>query len=632
MCRLIIVHLFCFIFCKHSFSQTGERINQAVNDSIAQYFRYNPDTSVVTTHETVINGKQIIYNATAGTLPVVNEFGKKVAGVFYTYYERTGLKDRSMRPVIFFFNGGPSSCSVLLHLGYAGPQVTNLDDEGYPVQPFGTHTNEYSVLDVADLVFVDPVETGYSRILDKYTPNDMRFFSSKGEANYLSKWIETFLNRHNRWSSPKYLVGESYGAVRVADLSERLSEDYGIYVNGVVLVSSAISVEKSIDNEIKCALNLSDFTRIAWENKLLHQGLQEKDADSVIRDAKRFSVYTLLPALIKIGFLNDAQRLKLADSISWYTSIPANIVLQKNLQIDSAAFVHSVSQNGIMSGAQVSMGKADPTVPHVVVHEALDASYYMAITRFYNLFEGVKKYQPASEWINEAESFIVNDLIPAAFSGNLLSEAKKEQLVIRLAHFTGLCQNDAEVYLQSIFAGNFSTSFFWQKLFSGKELYLGGLDGRYRSLYPGLNPTDAAINQSFTPAINSYLQNNLKYKSDLNYVITKSFVTYYPFSNNWTFNTFGESAQSLQRAMASNPFMQILFQTGIYDPSNSNLSKMMQMWQLDPGGKLKDRIHFKLYNAGHMMYVRRQDRKAVNDDLRLFILNSIPKKGYSARY
>ena len=125
------------------------------------------DSSVVTEHETKILGKRVKYSATTGTQPVWNIKDEAVATLFYTYYQRTDVKENTERPLIISFNGGPGSASVWMHVAYTGPRILNIDDEGYPVQPYGIQTNSYSILDVADIVFVNPVNTGYSRVLPK---------------------------------------------------------------------------------------------------------------------------------------------------------------------------------------------------------------------------------------------------------------------------------------------------------------------------------------------------------------------------------------------------------------------------------------------------------------------------------
>jgi len=180
------------------------------------------DSSVVTEHETKILGKRVKYSATTGTQPVWNSKDEAVATLFYTYYQRTDVKENTKRPLIISFNGGPGSASVWMHVAYTGPRILNIDEEGYPVQPYGIQTNPYSILDVADIVFVNPVNTGYSRVLPKadgsmpsQDEQQKMFFGVNADISYLADWVNTFVTRNNRWRSPKYLIGESYGTTRV---------------------------------------------------------------------------------------------------------------------------------------------------------------------------------------------------------------------------------------------------------------------------------------------------------------------------------------------------------------------------------------------------------------------------------
>src|SRR5690606_29777982 len=178
----------------------------------------DPDMTVVTESSVTIKGQRVPYKAVAGTQPVWDDYGKIIASCFYTYYERTDVKDQSRRPLVFSFNGGPGSASVWMHLAYTGPKILNIDDEGYPVQPYGYKDNPYSILDVADIIFIDPVNTGFSRIIDSSTPRST-FFGVNADVRYLAEWLNTFVSRVNRWASPKYLIGESYGTNRVSGLA-----------------------------------------------------------------------------------------------------------------------------------------------------------------------------------------------------------------------------------------------------------------------------------------------------------------------------------------------------------------------------------------------------------------------------
>ena len=183
---------------------------------------FAPDETVVTSHTTTIKGQKILMTATTGTMPVWDADGKAIAGLFYTYYERSDVKDRSTRPLIISFNGGPGTAAVWMQIGYLGPHLLNVDDEGYPVQPYGIKENPFSLVDVADIVFVNPVNTGYSRPLIAKEAQAAAFFGVTADIKYLADWINTFVTRNNRWASPKYLIGESYGTTRVSGLALQL--------------------------------------------------------------------------------------------------------------------------------------------------------------------------------------------------------------------------------------------------------------------------------------------------------------------------------------------------------------------------------------------------------------------------
>src|SRR6056300_1969230 len=200
------------------------------------------DTLVITNHTTKIKGETVAYQAQTGTQPVWNAEGKPIATLFYTYYKRTDSKNEAERPLLFSFNGGPGSASVWMHVAYTGPKILNIDDEGYPVQPYGFKSNPYSIIDVADIVFVNPVNTGYSRMIsdkDGKMPEKSTFFGINADIKYLAEWINTFVTRNKRWESPKYIIGESYGGTRVMGLSNELQSAQWMYLNGVIMVSPA---------------------------------------------------------------------------------------------------------------------------------------------------------------------------------------------------------------------------------------------------------------------------------------------------------------------------------------------------------------------------------------------------------
>ena len=276
------------------------------NDKDLPNLVFNPDMAVTTDHETTIKGLRVLYKATAGTMPVWDEDGKCIAGLFYTYYERSDIKDRSSRPLVISFNGGPGSASVWMQIAYTGPRLLNIDDEGYPVQPYGIKENPNSILDVADIVFVNPVNTAYSRAINKDNAAKT-FFGVNEDIKYLAGWISTFVTRNNRWASPKYLIGESYGTTRVSGLALELQNAQWMYLNGVVLVSpTELGIERN--GPVDAALRLPYFAATAWFHKALAADLLKKDLTEMLPEVEDFTINELIPAISRGGFLPEDKR------------------------------------------------------------------------------------------------------------------------------------------------------------------------------------------------------------------------------------------------------------------------------------------------------------------------------------
>ena len=280
----------------------------ALQLSIGQDRKLPIDTTITTQHSVTINGTPINYTATVGTQPVWDEMGKPTASLHYTYYTRNNVKDRASRPLLISFNGGPGSGSVWMHLAYTGPRVLKIDDEGYPVQPYGVKHNPYSVLDVTDIVYVNPANTGYSRTIPE-TGKEVdreKFFGINADIKYLAEWLNTFVTRNNRWRSPKYIVGESYGGTRVMGLSLALQNQQWMYLNGVIMVSPADYKVYSSGGAVDKALALPYYTAAAWHHKALPAELQNKDLLEILPESEEYTVNTLIPAIAKGGFISRA--------------------------------------------------------------------------------------------------------------------------------------------------------------------------------------------------------------------------------------------------------------------------------------------------------------------------------------
>src|SRR5690606_33136637 len=201
--------------------------------------------------------------------------------------------------------------------------------EGNPVQPYGFKQNPYSILDVADIIFVNPVNTGYSRILDDKVSKST-FFGINADIKYLAEWINTFVTRQNRWPSPKYLIGESYGTTRVSGLALELQANQWMYLNGVILVSPTdLGIERGGPMEV--ALRLPYFTATAWFHKMLPADLQQKDLDDVLPEVEKYTINEFLPALAKGGTLTPAEKATIAQQVSRYSGLSEKVILQNNL-------------------------------------------------------------------------------------------------------------------------------------------------------------------------------------------------------------------------------------------------------------------------------------------------------------
>ena len=466
------------------------------------------DTQVKTSGQVTIKGKPIPYHVTAGTQPVWDAGGKVIASLFYTYYERSDIRDQSPRPLLISFNGGPGSASVWMHIAYTGPKVLQIDSEGYPIQPYGIQDNPFSVLDVADIVFVDPVNTGYSRIIDKETKPAV-FFGVNADIRYLADWVSAFVKRKNRWLSPKFLIGESYGTTRVSGLSLELQNSQWMYLNGVILVSPT-NLGILREGPVDAATRLPYYAATAWFHKLLKPELQGKDLADFLPQVEDFALEELLPALARGGYLSEDRKLKVAQQYAEFSGLDVSSVLENNLDVSPSFFWKNLRRHH----GGFTVGRLD--------------SRYL------------------------------------------------------------------------------------------------GIDRRLAGQAPDYNAEITSWLHSFTPAINYYIQEMLQFKTDLRY---NMFGPVSPWDRSGD-----KTGENLRQAMAQNPYLQVMVQSGYYDGATNYFDAKYSMWNLDPSGRFQNRLRFEGYRSGHMMYLRREDLEKSNDHLRDFILKALPSKGSPAKY
>lgn len=300
------------------------------------------DNLVVTRHTLRrVDGRSIAYQATTGTIAMKDEAGKARANFFFTAYERTnddGKADAN-RPITFVFNGGPGAASVWLHLGVVGPRRIDFPDDGIPgAPPYRLVDNESTWLEFTDLVLIDPVGTGYSR--PAAGEDGKQFWGVEQDVQSVADFIRLYLTRFDRWTSPKFLAGESYGTTRAARLSDFLAERYGINVNGIVLISTVLSFQTLSPgdaNDLPYVLFLPTYTYTAGYHGRLSPELS-RDMRKTLRDVEAFATNEYQPALLKGATLAPAERARLVQRLAEFTSLPSDYIEKSNLRVSPSAF------------------------------------------------------------------------------------------------------------------------------------------------------------------------------------------------------------------------------------------------------------------------------------------------------
>ena len=294
---------------------------------------------VLITNTVVIAGQRVTYKAETGMLPLLKPDGTVKASVFYVAYTRLGQTNTAQRPVTFCFNGGPGSSSVWLHLGVLGPRRVKLNDDGtLPKPPFGLVDNDYSILHVTDLVFIDPVATGYSRPAKDEKAD--QFFGQVADIDSVGAFIQLWTTRNQRWLSPKYLCGESYGVFRAAGLSDHLRGRYGMYLNGLILVSGVLdfaTLGGGPGNDLPYLLFLPAYTAVAQYHKRLPPDLQA-DLPKALAEARQFIKSDYPSALLQGAALSDTAKSNVVAELSRLTSLSPQLIEENKLRISGGVF------------------------------------------------------------------------------------------------------------------------------------------------------------------------------------------------------------------------------------------------------------------------------------------------------
>ena len=479
----------------------------------------SPQDHLVTTQHTItIDGQELAYSVTTGTIVLREEstpreeksegYQPKVE-MFFIAYTLDGVEDRAARPLTFSFNGGPGSSSVWLHLGLLGPRrVYNLEDGEMPPPPFKLVDNEYSLLDKTDLVFIDPVSTGYSRVIEGEVSKTYHDF--KKDIESVGDFIRLYTTRYKRWTSPKFLIGESYGTTRAAGLSGYLLERHNMYLNGIMLVSSILDFSTarfSPGHDLPYILFLPGYTAAAWYHNRLDEDLQ-----SDLRTT-----------------------------------------------------------------------------------------------------------------LDEVEAFAVNEYSVALFKGSSLSEAETEEIVRRLARYTGL----SEDYIRRTDL-RINTHRFFKELLRDESRTIGRLDTRFKGIdrdsageMHEYDPMLAEIFGTYTAAFYDYVRSELEYENDLPYEILTGNVWPWSFKDNQ--NHFLNVAETLRKAMTQNRYMKVYVGNGYYDLGTPYFATEYTFNHIGLDPSLRGNVSMYYYDAGHMMYMHLPSLAKQKADLAAFIDSAMPR-------
>lgn len=469
------------------------------------------DTIVETQHTLTIHGQTIPYTVTCGTIVLKEEAtkqgdksgeaeGEKArATIFFSAYTRNDVDDINNRPITFCFNGGPGSSSVWLHLGMFGPKRVLMDEIGNPLPPpYKLVENEHSLLDQTDLVFIDPVSTGYSRVVPGEKATTYHGF--KKDIESVGDFIRLYTSRYRRWMSPKFLAGESYGTTRSAGLSGYLQDRHGMYLNGIILISAVLdfsTLRFTPGNDLPYILFLPTYTATAWYHHRVNEEYQN----------------------------------------------------------DLKATMHAVTE------------------------------------------------------------FALGEYTLALMQGAALSREKRTEIVQKLTRFTGL---SSEYIEQTDLRINIYR--FTKELLRDEQRTVGRLDSRFKGIDRDSagelferDPSMSAIMGPYTATLNHYLRAELNFPNDLPYEILNSAV--HPWSYAEHENQFVNVAETLRKAISTNPHLKVFVANGYYDLATPFLATKYTFNHIGLDNSLMENIQMGFYEAGHMMYIHQPSLAQLRIDL-----------------
>lgn len=364
------------------------------------------DAPIVNTtqHKGKFNGQNIKYQVVAGDTYLKDDKNQPKASIFTVAYTRTDIKNTQKRPLLFVFNGGPGSSSVWLHMGILGPKRVKLpsDAERVGAPPYNMEHNGLSILDKADLVFIDPVGTGYSRPLGDHKGKE--FWGVKEDAKSLAQFIRQYVRQHNRWNSPKYLAGESYGTTRAGALVKELQEVWGpLDLSGVLLISSIVDFQTgdfTPGNDLPYVTFLPTFAATAWYHNQLPNKSQWPDLETFLQEVRQFALNEYATGLLKGSLLSEEQTEKLINRLHQYTGLKTRYIRQSDLRVSEFPFMKELlRERGKVVGRLDSryLGEDESIVADRFEADpssyAIDGAYTALVNQYFASDLGVKRQQ-----------------------------------------------------------------------------------------------------------------------------------------------------------------------------------------------------------------------------------------------
>lgn len=344
------------------------------------------EESSVTDHTIKIGNETVPYKATAATILIKDDKGEPTASIFYIAYTRSDVKDMSTRPLAFLYNGGPGSSSIWIHMGAYGPRrVVTTDAGATPPAPYKLVDNQYSLIDKCDEVFIDPVGTGFSHAVGKAQNKD--FWGVDSDVRSLAQFINTYVSRNNRWNSPKFLIGESYGTFRSVALGNYLQSNDGMYLNGIVLMSNVLdlgTISFYPGEDLTYELYVPSYAATACYHKVI---TCPADLDGFLQQARQFAAGEYTDALMKGDAISDSEKAAVAKKLSQFTGLSEDYIMKDDLRVNLPQFMAELQRSrGLDTGrldARFSGYSEDP-LSEYAFHDPQSDALSGAFTAVFN--------------------------------------------------------------------------------------------------------------------------------------------------------------------------------------------------------------------------------------------------------